>query len=129
MEQIRGSNQLVLTVTCLICLWFSVGMSSDSDPLIKTYVSSSLPSNNGLVSSADWCDLCHLMLPTLFKLDIDYKDQFKFYTVDISKEASIAIRYMVRAIPTTIVVKGGGLMTTFVGGDSRKLEKLVERYK
>lgn len=79
--------------------------------------------------TADWCDLCHLMLPTLFKLDIDYKDQFKFYTVDISKEASIAIRYMVRAIPTTIVVKGGGLMTTFVGGDSRKLEKLVERYK
>ncbi|KAG7600398.1 Thioredoxin domain [Arabidopsis suecica] len=154
MEQIRGSNQLVLTLTCLICLWFSFGMSSDSDPLIKPYLSSSLPSNDGLVSSvqsisesewdslviqsevpvmvlftADWCGPCRWLLPTLYVLDLDYKDQFKFYTVDIDKESSIAARNMVRSIPATLVFKGGYIVATYMGTDSGKLRQLVEQYK
>ncbi|KAL9859912.1 hypothetical protein AtNW77_Chr1g0052691 [Arabidopsis thaliana] len=53
MEQISVLYRLVLTVTCLVCLGFSGGMCSEFDPLIKTYVSSSLPSksNDGLVYS------------------------------------------------------------------------------
>ncbi|CAL9218750.1 unnamed protein product [Arabidopsis halleri] len=150
MEQIRGSNKLVLTVTCLVCFWFSVGMSSDSDTLIKTYKSF----NDGLVSSvqsisesewdslviqsevpvmvlftADWCGPCRWLLPTLYVLDLDYKDQFKFYTVDIDKESSIAARNMVRAIPATLVFKGGYIVATYMGTDSRKLKQLVEQYK
>jgi len=50
MEQIRGLYHLVVTVTCLVCLGFNVSMcsGSDSDPFIKAYVSSSLPSHDGL---------------------------------------------------------------------------------
>ncbi|CAL9218746.1 unnamed protein product, partial [Arabidopsis halleri] len=154
MEQIRVSYQLVLTVTCLVCLWFSVGMSLESDLLIKTYVSSSLPSNDSLVSSvkfisdsewdslviqsevpvmvlftAVWCGQCRLMLPIFDKLDLDYKDQFKFYRVDTDEDEGIAARYMVTVLPNTIVFKGGDQMTSYLGASPQKLKELVEQYK
>lgn len=47
MEKIKVLSRLAVMVACLMCLGFSVGMCSESDPLIKTVVSSSLPSNNG----------------------------------------------------------------------------------
>ncbi|CAL9218754.1 unnamed protein product [Arabidopsis halleri] len=153
MEQIRGSNQLVLTVTCLICLWFSVGISSDSDPLIKPYVTLSLPSKDGLVSSVqnitevEWyshvqnskvpvmvvvitreCEPCRSLLPTLSKLDLEYKDQFKFYTMDADDGPTITDIYSIRTFPTTIVVKNGDHVAQNAGTEPEDLYYLVNLF-
>ncbi|KAG7595043.1 Thioredoxin domain [Arabidopsis thaliana x Arabidopsis arenosa] len=79
--------------------------------------------------TADWCRRCLLMFPTLNNLDLEYKDQFKFYTVNIDKELDITTRYEVSAVPTTIVFKGGHLMTTYMGANPLRLKALVEQYK
>ncbi|RID56725.1 hypothetical protein BRARA_F00150 [Brassica rapa] len=51
MDEIRDLNRLVITVMCFVCLGFSVGMCSESGALIKTYVSSSLYSDDLLSST------------------------------------------------------------------------------
>lgn len=52
MAQIGVLYRLVATITCFVCLGFNVGVCSESDALIKTYVSSSQLSNDDLVHSA-----------------------------------------------------------------------------
>ncbi|CAL9218753.1 unnamed protein product [Arabidopsis halleri] len=115
-------------------------MSSDSDPLIKPYVSLSLPSNDGLVSSVPVmvlftsliCNPCRQILPTLSELDLEYKDQFKFYTFDVDEEKEpkiITKRYDIRTFPSTNVFKRGGPMIKYYGFDPEELKQLVEKYK
>ncbi|KAL1195275.1 Thioredoxin M4 [Cardamine amara subsp. amara] len=125
MEQIRVSNQLVVMVTCMVCLGFSVGMSSETDPVIKTYVSSSLPSNDDLVypGISKWETLviesrvpsmvmftelkrcitvgpyCRGLVTTMEKLSKDFNGRFKFYSVETDEEPGIAHSYHVDTSP------------------------------
>ncbi|KAG7649432.1 Thioredoxin-like superfamily [Arabidopsis thaliana x Arabidopsis arenosa] len=161
MEQISVLYRLVLTVTCLVCLGFSGGMCSEFDPLIKTYVSSSLPSksNDGLVYSrklkdevhsiteseweslviqselpvmvmftARWCGPCRDMIPILNKMDSEYKNEFKFYTVNFDTEIRLTERFDISYLPTTLVFKGGEQMAKVKGADPKKLRELVKKY-
>ncbi|RID65843.1 hypothetical protein BRARA_D01017 [Brassica rapa] len=157
MEQIGVLYRLVATITCFVCLGFNVAMCSESRSLIKTYVSSSLPSNDDLVHpaklkvieisesewdsrvvqselpvmvlfTADWCGPCRIMSPILDKLDSDYTDRFTFYTLDIDKNTAIAERYSIRAMPTTIVFKGGDEVARVTGAIPSILYELVEQY-
>ncbi|KAG2251357.1 hypothetical protein Bca52824_081493 [Brassica carinata] len=127
-------------VACLMCLGFSVGMCSESDPLIKTVVSSSLPSNNGdllysaklhtvLVQfTADECKQCRCMDFRLENLDVRYAGRIKFYKMDIHKAPVIAKKIHVTTVPTSIIFRGGGIMGEVLGYNPAKVMKLVERY-
>ncbi|KAG2314002.1 hypothetical protein Bca52824_017124 [Brassica carinata] len=106
--------------------------SESDDILIKSYVSSSLPSNDDLVYSSKlkvnkisgtewdslviksevpvmvmftqyWCPLCETLSPVLDKFDTEYTGRFKFYTLDTAEETDIASRYHVRTSPTIIL--------------------------
>ncbi|CAN6928949.1 unnamed protein product [Brassica oleracea] len=112
----------------------SVGMCSESDALIKTYVPS--PRSDELIGSvnlkvpsitvddwdslvleskvtvmimftATWCGSCGQMSLILDQLDSDYRGSFKFYTVDVINDQFIADQYSVRDLPTTIIFKDG----------------------
>ncbi|KAF3519969.1 hypothetical protein DY000_02059792, partial [Brassica cretica] len=112
----------------------SVGMCSESDALIKTYVPS--PRSDELIGSvnlkvpsitvddwdslvleskvtvmimftATWCGSCGQMSFILDQLDSDYRGSFKFYTVDVINDQFIADQYSVRDLPTTIIFKDG----------------------
>ncbi|CAL9218751.1 unnamed protein product, partial [Arabidopsis halleri] len=152
MEQVRVSYRLVLTMTCLVCSGFSVGMCSESDPLIKTYVSSSLLSDNGLVysvqsiSGSEWdslviqskisvmvlftaenCLECNSVHEIMLELDLIYGDRFKFYTIDVDKEKDIGARYAYD-LPTTIVFKDGKEKDRVTGVQPEILRELVLQY-
>ncbi|CAA7013789.1 unnamed protein product [Microthlaspi erraticum] len=113
MEQIWVLSRLAVTVTCVVCLGFSVGMSLESDPLIKTYVSSSLPSNDDprcyvlVMFTSDKCKDCQFMNCLLNELDWKYTGRMKFYIVDFDKEPVIVERYNVTVLPTTIIFRDG----------------------
>ncbi|KAG2251358.1 hypothetical protein Bca52824_081494 [Brassica carinata] len=68
----------------------AVGMCSESDALIKTYVPS--PRSDELIGSVNLKD---------------YRGSFKFYTVDVINGQFIADQYSVRDLPTTTIFKDG----------------------
>ncbi|KAH0873210.1 hypothetical protein HID58_070572 [Brassica napus] len=98
----------------LLMRFSSVGMCSESDALIKTYVPS--PRSDELIGSvnlkddwdslvleskvtvmimftATWCGSCGQMSLILDQLDSDYRGSFKFYTVDVINGQFIADQY------------------------------------
>ncbi|KAG7620171.1 Thioredoxin-like superfamily [Arabidopsis suecica] len=152
MEQIRGLYHLVVTVTCLVCLGFNVSLcsGSDSDPFIKAYVSSSLPSHDGLVhslSASEWdslviqskvpvivvfiakdCAECGILMPELEFLDSEYEYMLKFYTLDTDKEWELANDYRIEYHPITIVFKGGEEKERVLGYYPHMLGQLANKY-
>ncbi|KAJ4899484.1 Thioredoxin superfamily protein [Raphanus sativus] len=136
---------------------FNGGMCSESDALIKTYVSSSLPSNGDLVHSAqlkvhkisesewdslvikselpvmvmftaNWCGPCRLIAPKYIAFDLEFTGRFKLYTVDIDEEQVMAERYGIRAMPTSIVFIGGEKVAMVVGANPSALHAVLEKY-
>ncbi|CAN7097464.1 unnamed protein product [Brassica rapa subsp. narinosa] len=157
MDEIRVLYRLVITVMCFVCLGLSVGMCSESDALIKTYVSSSLHSDDLLSSTklqipyvaesdwdslvmeskvpvmvmftAEWCGPCRAMSPMLDQLNSEFAGRFKFYRVDIDLEREIAPRWDIRALPTIVVFKGGYLVATRAGAlEVTTLREIIEKY-
>ncbi|CAH8384454.1 unnamed protein product [Eruca vesicaria subsp. sativa] len=158
MEQVGVLYRLVVTITCFVCLGFNGGMCSESDALIKTYVSSSLPSNNDLVHSAklkvvnrisesewdslvikselpvvvmftaDWCGPCRFIAPKYVAFSEEFTGRFKFYTVDADVEQAIAERCDIRAMPTFLVFKGGEKVAVVVGANPYALLSVLEKY-
>ncbi|KAG7595042.1 Thioredoxin-like superfamily [Arabidopsis thaliana x Arabidopsis arenosa] len=153
MEQIRVLHHLVVMVMCLVCLGFHVGMCSESDRLIKTYVSSSLSSNDDLVYSvqsiSEWewdslvlqskipvmvlfkttlCPTCRLVQLEMDVLDFQFKDRFQFYTIDVNKANNIQERYEAFTIPTTIVFIGGDEVDRVIGYQPGELRNIVNKY-
>ncbi|EOA38818.1 hypothetical protein CARUB_v10011137mg, partial [Capsella rubella] len=79
--------------------------------------------------TAEWCIPCGVILiPKLNEMDSQYKNKFKFYTVNADQERSIASRYDINHLPTTFVFKYGEAMTKVIGPDLNKLEELVKEY-
>lgn len=78
--------------------------------------------------TAQWCGPCRLMILILKEMDWQYKNKFKFYTVDIDDESSIAKPFHIRALPTTIVFKGGHQVAKAIGANPYKLRELVKKY-
>ncbi|CAH2036534.1 unnamed protein product [Thlaspi arvense] len=155
MEQIRVLSRLAVTVTCLVCLGFSVGMCKRSDSLIKTVVSRS---NDDLLYSAklhkvqditesgwdslvmmselpvlvmftsDQCKRCPMMDRVLDLEDEIYTGRFNFYTIDFDKAPVIAERYNVRELPTIIFIRRGYLEEQVIGFNPAKVMRLLEKY-
>ncbi|KAG2241754.1 hypothetical protein Bca52824_096403 [Brassica carinata] len=156
MAQIGVLYRLVATITCFVCLGFNVGVCSESDALIKTYVSSSQLSNDDLVHSAKlkvqdlWIGMgftsnpvrtpghgfVHSRLvrpmsrhePSIENLYSVFTDHIKFYTLDVDQEGEIAERYRIRSMPTTIIFKGGNEVARVIGVDLEKVSELVKQY-
>ncbi|CAN6831103.1 unnamed protein product [Brassica oleracea] len=151
MAQIGVLYRLVATITCFVCLGFN------SDALIKTYVSSSLQSNDGFVKSAklkvhkisgsewdslvikselpvmvlftaQWCGPCRVISPMLDKLASGFTNRLKFYTLDVDQDSDIAERYFVRSLPTTITFKDGNKVARVTGVDLEKISELVKQF-
>ncbi|RID62488.1 hypothetical protein BRARA_E01558 [Brassica rapa] len=82
-------------------------MCSESDALIKTYVSNELLDSVNLK---------------------EYRGSFKFYIADVIKDQFIADQYSVRDLPTTIIFKDGENIASSIGPlSAKRLKSLVEK--
>ena len=58
----------------------------------------------------NWCEPCKLMNPILKELKREMGDQLTIIKINAEKNATAAIRYQVRGVPTLILYKNGKVL-------------------
>ncbi len=76
---------------------------------------------------AQWCAPCRIMAPIFEKVAENLKGKVKFGKVDVDKNMSLAQRFQVMSIPTTIFFKNKEQVDRAVGTIPK--EELIKRIK
>lgn len=72
---------------------------------------------------ADWCGPCHMLEPIFKELEKEYKDKVLFSKMDVDKNQDTTFKYRLSAIPVILMFKGGNLMYTIVGVQTKSILK------
>ncbi|WWC67519.1 thioredoxin [Kwoniella pini CBS 10737] len=101
-----------------------IDSTSQFDNIVK-----GLPPNQLLVIDfhAVWCGPCHAIAPVLEQLSNSYK-HVKFVKIDVDKQAPLAQRFQVRAMPTFKFLKGGREVDELRGASPPQLNNLVSKH-
>ncbi|TFG04349.1 MAG: thioredoxin [Promethearchaeota archaeon] len=79
---------------------------------------------------ATWCAPCMAFAPIFEKLQQEYKKEFIFVKLNVDENPSIAQRYMVTGIPTTLFVRKGQVINKVVGAmNYDNMKSLLEKLK
>ncbi len=69
---------------------------------------------------APWCGPCKAISPSVDALAEEMADQLKVVKINTDEDAEIAVKYGVMSIPTLLVIKGGEVVETLVGIQSKQ---------
>jgi len=69
---------------------------------------------------AKWCMPCKKIEPIIESLSEEFKDQIKFFRLDVDENPSVAAEYSVRGIPTLFLSKNGEIVDRVIGVISKK---------
>ena len=69
---------------------------------------------------AEWCGPCKMIGPVIEELASAYKGKIKIAKMDVDKNRKTPARFGIRNIPTLILFKGGEVVNTIVGAQSKK---------
>jgi thioredoxin 1 len=79
---------------------------------------------------APWCGPCRMIAPLVEEMAGKYAGSVKIGKVNIDENPNSAARYGVMSIPTLLVFKGGNVVQTLVGLQSKqKLEGVLDQAK
>ena len=79
---------------------------------------------------AVWCGPCLTFAPVFEKLNSEYQGEFIFVKVNVDEVGSIAQRYGITGIPTTLFLKGGNVIHKAVGAyPYEHMKKVLEKLK
>ncbi len=68
---------------------------------------------------AEWCGPCKMIAPLLDQIADAHADKVTIGKVDVEKEAALAEKFNVRAIPTLIIFENGKVKDQIVGMTSK----------
>jgi len=69
---------------------------------------------------AEWCGPCKMIAPVMEELASAYKGKIKIAKMDVDKNRKTPAKFGIRNIPTLILFKGGEVVNTIVGAQSKK---------
>ncbi|MFW9897424.1 MAG: thioredoxin [Candidatus Thorarchaeota archaeon] len=80
---------------------------------------------------AVWCGPCMFFAPIFKKLHGEYQRNFIFVKVNVDENSSVAMKYGITGIPTTLFIKNDEVINKVVGamnyeGMKKTLEKLKQ---
>jgi thioredoxin len=79
---------------------------------------------------AVWCGPCMFFAPIFKKLQSEYQKDFIFVKVNVDENNSIAMRYGISGIPTTLLIKNKEIINKIVGAmDYERMKKVLEKLK
>ena len=84
-----------------------------------------------VVLYATWCPKCHMMLPIVDELEMEFSREWKIRRIVIEKQPDEAANYDIEIVPTFILQKDGkeiGRMAGMIGEETlkRRLKELAE---
>ena len=68
---------------------------------------------------AEWCGPCKMVGPVVEDLAKEYEGKIKIAKMDVDKNRQTPIRFGIRNIPTLIIFKGGDVVQTIVGAQTK----------
>ncbi len=68
---------------------------------------------------AEWCGPCKMVGPIVEELAKDYDGKIKIAKMDVDKNRQTPVRFGIRNIPTLIMFKGGEVVQTIVGAQTK----------
>ena len=79
---------------------------------------------------AEWCGPCKMVGPVVEELAKEYEGKIKIAKMDVDKNRQTPVRFGIRNIPTLIMFKGGEVVQTIVGAQTKnqldeELKKLL----
>jgi len=75
---------------------------------------------------AGWCGPCRMFSPIFEELAKDYKN-VKFIKVNVDENETIARKYKIMSIPTTLLFKGGEVKASMIGAVPKEsVKKWIE---
>jgi thioredoxin 1 len=78
--------------------------------------------------TAEWCQPCKAMFPTIVALAKEYEGKVTFGSVDVAKSPAVAAQFMVRGVPTLLIVRGGKVLGQLGGSNSKaKITELIKK--
>lgn len=69
--------------------------------------------------NATWCGPCRMVAPIFDELDKEYAGRAQFVSVDVDECEELAMKYMVRNIPTILFIKNGEVVSKQVGAAAK----------
>jgi thioredoxin 1 len=79
---------------------------------------------------APWCGPCRMIAPVVEELAMEYAGSVKIVKVNIDDNSHSAEAYGVSSIPTLLVFKGGQIVNSFVGVQSKsKIQQALDAAK
>lgn len=77
---------------------------------------------------AQWCGPCKALAPILEEISKKYDGKIKIVKVNVDEEESLAVKFRIASIPTVVFIKGGEVVTSFVGlRRATDIEKIIEK--
>ncbi len=75
---------------------------------------------------AEWCGQCHALALVIEELAVDFEGRAKVGKLDVDDNATIAMEYDIRSIPTLLFFKDGQIVDQVIGITPKKViaEKL-----
>lgn len=78
---------------------------------------------------ATWCGPCMMLSPTIDALATEFAGKVKVGKVNIDQNRKLPVQFRVNGIPTLMVFKGGQLVDTVVGAQSKdRLSALLTKH-
>lgn len=64
------------------------------------------------------CAPCGVIAKILLTIEDEFKDKIKFYSVDISEDIDLAVKFSVTSVPTLVFIKNGNIVNKLVGAQT-----------
>ncbi len=74
---------------------------------------------------ADWCEPCKTMEHIIKDLALEFKGRLKVCKANAEKEPALCAEYSIQAIPTTLLMQDGEVITAFTGSVNADLLKVA----
>jgi len=79
---------------------------------------------------AVWCGPCMFFAPIFKKLQSEFSQDFIFAKVNVDENPTLAMKYGITGIPTTLFIKNKEVINKVVGAmDYDGMKKLLEKFK
>ena len=68
-----------------------------------------------IVFWAVWCSPCRMLSPVISEIADEYRGKVKVGKVNVDEQPELASRFLVKSIPTVVVIRDGKVTNTSVG--------------